>query len=117
MSGQPHAPANVSVERVPDTPRKEMMGHIAGLDFSAKRILSCRYKRTLAKLTTPKIHCPTDIILSEEKQLWVNDQLDAQLRYIVNLLLESCTCFEQLRAHHPEVKLYQYSIWYSILCE
>ena len=55
-----------------------------------------------AKLTTLKIHCPTDIILREEKQLWLIDQLDAQLRYIISLLLESCTCFEQLCAHHPE---------------
>ena len=34
----------------------------------------------------------------------VNDQLDAQLRYIIRLLLKSSTCFEQLCAHHQEVK-------------
>jgi len=45
-----------------------MIGHTAGLDDSEKRIISCRHKRTLAKFTTSKIHCPTDIILSEEKQ-------------------------------------------------
>jgi len=43
------------------------MGHTAGLDVSEKRIISCKYKCTLAKLTTSKIHCTTDIILSEEK--------------------------------------------------
>jgi len=37
---------------------------------------------------------------------WVNDQLDAQLRYMKRLLLQSSTCFEQLCAHHQEVKLY-----------
>jgi len=35
-------------------------------------------------------------------QFWVNYQLDAQLRYIISLLLESSTCFEQFCAHHPE---------------
>ena len=95
-----------SVETVPGTPRKELIDHTAGLDVSKKRIISCRYKCTLAKFTTPKIHCPTDIIPSEEKQLWVTDQLDAQLRYIMSLLLEYSTCFEQLCAHHQEVKLY-----------
>ena len=39
-----------SVERVPGTPRKELMGHTAGLDVSAKRIISCRYKCTLPSL-------------------------------------------------------------------
>jgi hypothetical protein len=56
-----------SVERAPGTPRKELMGHTAGLYVSEKRIISCRYKCTLAKLTASKIHCPTDTILSEEK--------------------------------------------------
>jgi len=37
--------------------------------------------------------------------LWVNDQLDAQLRYAIRLLLQSSTCFEQHCAHHQEVKL------------
>ena len=46
-----------------------------------------------------------------------NDQLDAQLRHIIRLLLQSSTCFEQLCAHHQEVNLYWYSIWYSILCK
>jgi len=38
--------------------------------------------------------------------IWVNDQLDAQLRYITCLLLLSCTCFEQQCAHHQQVELY-----------
>ena len=46
-------------------------------------------------------YCPCILV-----RLWVNDQLDAQLRYIIRLLLQSSTCFEQLRAHHQEVKLY-----------
>jgi len=39
-------------------------------------------------------------------QLWVNDQLDAQLRYIKRLLFQSSTCFEQHCAHHQEVESY-----------
>ena len=39
-------------------------------------------------------------------RLWVNDQLDAQLSYIIRLLLQSSTRFEQLCAHHQEVELY-----------
>ena len=35
-----------------------------------------------------------------------NDQLDAQFLYLIMLLLQSSTCFEQRRAHHQEVKLY-----------
>ena len=35
-----------------------------------------------------------------------NDKLDTQLLYFIILLLQSSTCFEQLRAHHQEVKLY-----------
>ena len=36
----------------------------------------------------------------------VNNQLDAQLMYIIIRLLQSSTCFEQRCAHHQEVKLY-----------
>ena len=36
----------------------------------------------------------------------VNDQLDAQLFYVITRLLQSYTCIEQRRAHHQEVKLY-----------
>jgi len=36
----------------------------------------------------------------------VNDQLDAQLLYFIIRLLQSATCFEQLHAHHQDVKLY-----------
>jgi len=35
-----------------------------------------------------------------------NDQLDAHFLYFMIRLLQSSTCFEQSRAHHPEVKLY-----------
>jgi len=42
----------------------------------------------------------------------VNDQLDAQFFYFIIRLLQSSTCFEQCHAHHQEVKLYLYSIWY-----
>jgi len=42
----------------------------------------------------------------------VNEQLDAQLLYFIIRLLQSSTCFEQRRAHHQELKLYSYSIWY-----
>jgi len=44
----------------------------------------------------------------------VNDQLQAQFFYMY--LFQFCTCFEQLRAHHQEKKLYQYNIWYMSLC-
>ena len=43
----------------------------------------------------------------------LNDQLDAQLLYFIIRLLQSSTCFQQRHAHHQEVKLYSYSIWYS----
>ena len=43
----------------------------------------------------------------------VNDQLDAQFFYFIINLLQSSTCFEQRRAHHQEVKVYSYSIWYT----
>ena len=36
---------------------------------------------------------------------WVNDQPDAQLRYIKRLLLQSSTCITQHCAHH-QVELY-----------
>jgi hypothetical protein len=42
----------------------------------------------------------------------VNDQLDAQFFYLI-CLFQSCTCFEQPRAHHQENQLYQYSFCYS----
>ena len=34
----------------------------------------------------------------------IGDQLEAQLFYIIRLF-QSCTCFEQTRAHHQEVNL------------
>jgi len=42
-----------------------------------------------------------------------NDQLDVLLLYFIIRLLQSSTCFEQRRAYHQEVKLYEYSIWYN----
>jgi len=48
------------------------------------------------------VFCLSSILV----RLWVNDQLDAQLCYIIRSLLYSSTCFEQLCAHHQEVKLY-----------
>jgi hypothetical protein len=74
-----------------------MMGHTAGLDVSEKRI-SCRYKCTLAKLTTSKIHCPTDIILSEEKQSKLVGRIKRKqrfgygptIKYLCNILFQLC---------------------------
>ena len=40
----------------------------------------------------------------------VNDQLDAQFFYFIIRLLQSSTCFEQLRAYHQEVKQFFYFI-------
>jgi len=40
----------------------------------------------------------------------VNNQLDAQLLYFIISLLQFCTCFEQRRAHHQEVKLIQHLV-------
>jgi len=39
-------------------------------------------------------------------RLWVNAQHNAQLPYIMPLLLQSFTCFEQHCAHHQEVQLH-----------
>jgi hypothetical protein len=69
------------VERAPGKPRKELMGHTAGLNVSKKRIISCTYKCTLAKLTTSRIHCPTDIILSEEQQPQLDGRITRKQRF------------------------------------
>jgi len=53
-----------------------------------------------------QVECGSRAVDYFQLRLWVNDQLDAQLRYIIRLLLKSSTCFEQLCAHHQEVKLY-----------
>ena len=42
----------------------------------------------------------------------VPDQLNAQKSYFKISLLYSSTCFEQRCAHHQEVKIVLYSIWY-----
>jgi len=43
----------------------------------------------------------------------VNNQLDA---FFSMYLFPFSTCFEQPSAHHQEIKLYQYIIWYISLC-
>ena len=54
-----------------------------------------------------------DVLLTVHLSITLaNDQLDAQFFYFITRLLQSSTCFEQRRAHHQEVKWYQYSIWY-----
>jgi hypothetical protein len=45
----------------------------------------------------------------------VNDQLDAQLFFLVRLF-QSSACFEQSRAHYQENQLYQYKLWHMSLC-
>jgi hypothetical protein len=45
----------------------------------------------------------------------VNDQIDAQLFFLI-CLFQSSTCFEQTRARHQEDHLYQYNIWCMSLC-
>jgi len=40
-----------------------------------------------------------------------NDQLDAQLFFCI-CLFQFSTCFELSSAHHQEIQLYQYDIWY-----
>ena len=42
------------------------------------------------------------------------DQIEAQ--FFSMYLFQFSTCFKQLRAHHQENQLYQYSIWYMSLC-
>ena len=87
-----------SVGRAPGTPRKELMDHTAGLDVSEKRIISCRYKCTSAKLTTSKIPCPTDIILSEEEQSQLVGRITRKqrfgygptIKYLCNILFQLC---------------------------
>jgi len=44
----------------------------------------------------------------------VNDQLDTQ--FFSMYLFQFSTLFEQPRAHHQEVQLYQYNIFYVTLC-
>ena len=45
----------------------------------------------------------------------VNKQLDAQFFFLI-CLFQFSKCFEQLGAHHQESHLYQYDIWYMLLC-
>jgi len=49
----------------------------------------------------------TNVLLTVHLSITLaEDQLDAKFLYCVILLLQSSTCFEKLRAHHQEVKLY-----------
>ena len=49
----------------------------------------------------------SDVLLTVHLSITlVNDQLDAQIFYIIIRLLQSSTCFEQSRAHHQDVKFY-----------
>jgi len=50
----------------------------------------------------------------KEKRVLFNDQLDAQFLFCIRLFHFS-TCFEHSSAHHQEIQLYQYDIWYMSL--
>jgi len=43
-----------------------------------------------------------------------NDQLDAKFVFCI-CLFQFSTCFEHSSAHHQEIQLYQYDIWYMSL--
>jgi len=43
-----------------------------------------------------------------------NDQLDRTIIFCV-CLFQFSTCFEHSIAHHQEIQLYQYDIWYMLL--
>ena len=47
--------------------------------------------------------------------LLVNNQLDAQLFFLI-CLLQFSACFEQSCAHHQDSQMYQHDIWYMSLC-
>ena len=48
-----------------------------------------------------------DVLLTVHLSITLaNDQLDADFFYFIIRLLQSYTYFEQIRAHHQEVKLY-----------
>jgi hypothetical protein len=53
--------------------------------------------------------CPSD--RASWYNLYTSYQLDAQIPFI-HITLQSSTYFEQYYAHHQEVKLYVYSLWY-----
>ena len=44
----------------------------------------------------------------------VNNQRDPQFFFLI-CLFQFSTCFEQPCAHHQEIQLYQYDIWYMSL--
>ena len=59
-----------------------------------------------------RVSCFDVLLTMRISIILVDEQLDAQFFYFIIRLLQSSTCFEQRRAHHQEVKLYLYSIWY-----
>ena len=69
------------------------------------------YLRSIVRETLLQMRRGED---SVQLRFLVIDQLDAQL--FSTYLFQFPTCFEQLRAHHQENQLYQYSIWYMSLC-
>jgi hypothetical protein len=84
-----------------------------------RRVGEWRYSSSHSKL-----HClliDLSISLYERQNIYTsgvfitlaNHQLDAQCFYFIIFLLQSSTCFEQRRAHHQEIKLFLYIIWYG----
>jgi len=71
-----------------------------------RRIL-IKFYSSISQKSVEKIQI-FDVLLTVHLSITlVNDQLDAQFFYfIICLLQQSSTCFEQRRAHHQEVKLY-----------
>jgi len=53
-------------------------------------------------------------MLTEIRIILFNDQRNAQFFYIY--LFQFSTCFEHSSAHHQEIQMYQYDIWYMSLC-
>jgi hypothetical protein len=51
---------------------------------------------------------------TDKRLILVNDQLDAHFVFLI-CLFQSCTCFEQPRAHRQENQLYQYNVWFMSL--
>jgi hypothetical protein len=45
----------------------------------------------------------------------VKDQPDSLLFFLI-CLFKVCKCFEQPSARHQENQLYQYNVWYMLLC-
>ena len=52
--------------------------------------------------------------LTNKSIILFNDKFDAHLFFCV-CLFQFSTCFEHSSAHHQEIQLYQYDIWYMSL--